>query len=466
MYKIFGHYIPKALFLLGTTELTILFFSVFVATISITASLPPYDGTIVINTVLFSSVIFISMVFMGLYRRDLREKPIAVTERVLLSFCVGLLLLVGIYYVYPDYFFGQNVFLISATGAFTGVLISRLVFFNRTDEYLKRRVLVIGTGFKAQQLESMRRRTDNFGVEILGYISIPNCSSNMIPDSKIVNKTDDFCFSQLYQYVEQHKVNELIVALDDRRNQFPVDDMLECKMQGIHIIDINIFLERQQGKISLETLNPSAVIYSDGFTRNHFKTCIKFFSDNLISLIMLIFATPIMLLTALAILIESGGRDPIFYRQKRVGKNNQTFNVLKFRSMHLDAEKDGVAKWASKNDSRVTKVGAFIRKTRIDELPQLFNVLAGDMSFVGPRPERPKFVEDLAEEIAYYRLRHHIKPGITGWAQINYPYGASVADAKEKLQFDLYYLKHHNLFLDLIIVMQTVAVIVRSMGSR
>lgn len=466
MYKIFGHYIPKALFLLGTTELMVLILSIFMVTVSISVSSPLFDDVILLNIALFCGVIFITMLTMGLYRRDSREKAVAVIVRVLLSFSVGFLILLGFHFTYPNLFFGHGVFLLSTSGAFAGVLICRLFFFQHTDEYLKRRVLIIGAGNKAQQLELMRRRTDHFGVEILGYIRTKNCRQGIISDKKIINQDGDIEPSQLCNYVEQHDINEIIIALDDRRNQFPINDILECKLRGVHIIDVNIFLERQLGKISLETLNPSTVIYSDGFVKNPIKTFNKRFSDIVISLIMLVLTTPIMLVTALLIWLESNCRGPIIYRQERVGKNNQTFNVLKFRSMRVDAEKDGVAKWASKNDNRVTKIGSFIRKTRIDELPQLFNVLSGEMSFVGPRPERPQFVDNLATEIEFYRLRHHIKPGITGWAQINYPYGASVNDSKEKLQFDLYYLKHLNLFLDLVILIQTAAVVVLNKGAR
>lgn len=466
MYKIFGHYIPKALFLLGTTELMVMIMSIFMVTVSISISSPLFNDIIFINIALFCGVIFITMLTMGLYRRDSREKAMAVVVRVLLSFSVGFMILFGCQLVYPNLFFGDGVFLLSTVGAFAGVLICRLLFFQHTDEYLKRRVLIIGAGHKAQQLEHMRRRTDHFGIEIIGYIRTKNCHQGIIRNDKIINQDGEIEPSQLCKYVEQHDVNEIIIALDDRRNQFPVNDVLECKMRGVHIIDVNIFLERQLGKISLETLNPSTVIYSDGFIKNPVKTFNKRLSDIVISLIMLVLTAPIMIITALLIWLESNCRGPIIYRQERVGKNNQTFNVLKFRSMRVDAEKDGVAKWASKNDNRVTRIGSFIRKTRIDELPQLFNVLSGEMSFVGPRPERPQFVDNLATEIGFYRLRHHIKPGITGWAQINYPYGASVEDSKEKLQFDLYYLKHLNLFLDLIILIQTAAVVVLNKGAR
>ena len=255
-----------------------------------------------------------------------------------------------------------------------------------------------------------------------------------------------------------------MVALDERRNKIPADEILECKMRGVTVVDVNYFLERQLGKISLDTLHPSALIYSQGFIQGKVKAVIKRTFDILVAISMLLVTLPVMLLTILAIKIESGFKGSIFYIQQRVGADNRPFNIYKFRSMTENAEANGKAVWAQKNDSRVTKVGNFIRKTRIDELPQLYNVLKGNMSFVGPRPERPQFVEDLSDKIPFYGLRHHAKPGITGWAQICYPYGASVEDAKEKLQYDLYYLKHNTVFLDLLILMQTAAVIFFAKG--
>ena len=268
----------------------------------------------------------------------------------------------------------------------------------------------------------------------------------------------------MHKIVEQNKIKEIVVALDERRNKIPADEILECKMRGVRVVDVNYFLERQLGKISLDTLHPSALIYSQGFVQGRIKSTIKRIFDLVVASCMLVVTLPVMLLTVLAIKIESGLKGSVFYIQERVGANNKPFKICKFRSMTENAESNGKDVWAQKHDSRVTKVGNFIRKTRIDELPQLYNVLKGNMSFVGPRPERPQFVDDLSEQIPFYALRHHAKPGITGWAQICYPYGASVEDAKEKLQYDLYYLKHNTVFLDLLILMQTAAVIFLAKG--
>jgi len=237
-------------------------------------------------------------------------------------------------------------------------------------------------------------------------------------------------------------------------------------MKGVRVIEESAYLERQLGKIRLDSLQPSTVVFADGFTQAVIKSTGKRLFDILVSLLLLILASPIMLAVAVAIAIESRGRGPVFYSQERVGLGARAFRVHKFRSMCVDAERDGVAQWAKKNDDRVTTVGRLIRSTRIDELPQLFNVLKGDMSFVGPRPERPQFVKELAEQIPYFDLRHHVKPGMTGWAQVCYPYGASIEDAREKLQYDLYYLKNYSLFLDTMIIFQTLQVVLWGKGSR
>jgi sugar transferase (PEP-CTERM system associated) len=254
--------------------------------------------------------------------------------------------------------------------------------------------------------------------------------------------------------------------MDDRRLSFPMEQLLECRLEGVEIIDLVSFLERETGKVRLDVLNPSWMIFSEGFRQGRIHSTLERAFDILASLILLIVASPIMLATAIAIKLTEGPRATVFYRQERVGQYGRPFELLKFRSMREDAEADGQAQWAQKNDSRVTRVGSFIRTTRIDELPQIINVLRGEMSFVGPRPERPQFVEQLNERIPYYRERHSIKPGITGWAQLCYPYGSSEQDAVEKLQYDLFYVKNHSLLFYLAILVQTVEVILWRKGAR
>ena len=244
----------------------------------------------------------------------------------------------------------------------------------------------------------------------------------------------------------------------------PASDLLECKLSGINVIEGMTFWERETGRIDVSNAGAGWLAFSDGFTQDTPRRTLKRAGDFLVSLSFLIAILPTLLLVALLIKLESPG--PIFYRQERVGLNGKVFKVWKLRSMRVDAERDGVPQWAKKVDDRVTRVGKFIRKTRLDEVPQILNVLSGDMSFIGPRPERPFFVDQLREQIPFYDLRHRVRPGITGWAQINYPYGASVEDSRMKFSYDLYYLKKNDIFMDFAILMQTVRVILFADGAR
>ncbi len=268
------------------------------------------------------------------------------------------------------------------------------------------------------------------------------------------------------------KVDEIVVAIDERRRNvearggMPLDELLECRLVGIEVCDVQAFIERECSMVDVDLLRPSWMVFSDGFVLNVWRSMTKRGFDVLASLILLLFTFPIMLVTAFLIWVEGRFKDPILYRQVRVGLGGEMFEVLKFRSMRVDAETPGSAVWADKDEPRSTKIGSFIRNSRIDELPQLFNVLWGDMSFVGPRPERPVFVKELEEQSPFYAQRHHVKPGITGWAQLCYPYGGSVEDAKQKLQYDLYYLKNHSILLDMIILLQTVEVVLVGEGAH
>jgi len=281
------------------------------------------------------------------------------------------------------------------------------------------------------------------------------------PAERLLERPQD-----LYEWVVKNPIDEIVVAMDDRRRGFPMHEFLECRLAGIEILELPTFLERETGKVRLDVLNPSWIIFGEGFRASLLQRMVERTVDVVVSLALLILASPAILLTALAIKFEDGLDAPILYRQRRVGQHGVVFDVLKFRSMRVDAEHPGQAIWATQDDPRVTRVGGFMRKSRIDELPQLVNVLRGDMSFVGPRPERPEFVQKLEHTIPYYRERHSVKPGITGWAQLCYPYGSSEKDALEKLQYDLYYVKNRSLLFDLAILVQTVEVVLWGKGAR
>jgi sugar transferase (PEP-CTERM system associated) len=267
-------------------------------------------------------------------------------------------------------------------------------------------------------------------------------------------------------FTKEHNISEVVVAPDERRSSegasIPVDELLDCKLRGIRVTEPLAFIERELLRIEVSLLRPSWALFSSGFIYSQTRDIIKKVFDISLALLLLVLVWPFMILTALAVYLESGG--PVIYKQVRTGLYGKDFSIYKFRSMTQNAEKDGKAVWATKNDARVTRVGAFIRNTRLDELPQLYNVLVGDMSFVGPRPERPEFVEELNETIPFYDARHKVKPGLMGWAQLKYPYGASVEDAQNKLKYDLYYVKNHSFFLDILIVIQTVEVVLLGKG--
>jgi sugar transferase (PEP-CTERM system associated) len=324
-----------------------------------------------------------------------------------------------------------------------------------------RRVLVLGTGAQAHSVAAELKKFDPNGYEIVGYFPVGTASEVAAVDTHLVLDST----VSMARHAKRLRVDEIIVAVKEQRGVgLPLQDLLACRTQGRSVLDLSRFYERVHGEVPIESLKASWLIYSEGFVQGTLRTVSKRAFDLSASLLLLALTWPVILFTAILIKLESRG--PVLYRQERVGLSGVPFKVLKLRSMCSDAERDGVARWATSNDSRVTRVGRFIRKTRIDELPQLFNVLKGEMSFVGPRPERPVFVAKLAEDLAFYDVRHTVKPGITGWAQVRFSYASTLDEAKKKLHYDLYYVKNHSLFLDLVILFQTVRVILFQVGAR
>ena len=327
-----------------------------------------------------------------------------------------------------------------------------------------RRVLIVGTGAEALAVEAVIgqmgvRRSIVIGFYPAGAEDIP-AGQESGGKAPLLPRSID-----LPAIVQRFKVDEVIVAVREQRGGvLPLRGLVECRTRGVLVRDLSAFYERVRGEVPIASLKASWLIYGDGFVQNATRSFVKRFFDMALASALLLLALPIMLVTVIAIFLESGA--PIFILQERVGRGGRGFLCVKFRSMRTDAERDGVARWASANDSRITRVGRLIRKLRIDELPQLFNVLSGEMSLVGPRPERPSFVAGLREQIRFYEVRHSIKPGITGWAQIRYPYGSSVEDSQRKLQYDLYYVKNHSLSLDVLILMETVRVVLLGEGAH
>ena len=421
------------------------------------------DHLFCIECLTFVMVTFICMAAMGLYHARLRGEATELIARVFLSFVLATIAQALLFYFVPYLDIEPKAIGIALLLSFIIVCGLRYIFI-RVDQtsLLKKRILVLGAGERASIIHhKMRRDSDRRGFRLMGYVDMDDDITKVCEEHLLHVDLDS-----LDEYVTRYQIDEVVVAADQRRGKLPMDALYRCRIAGVNVIELAGFVEREQGKIPLKTMYPSWVIYGDGYRKTGiFARGLKRLFDISVALLFLILTWPIMLITALLIKLESGPKSAVLYSQIRVGRDSEHFQIFKFRSMREDAEKNG-AVWAMQNDNRITVVGAFIRKYRIDELPQLFNILRGDMSFIGPRPERPEFVDKLSESIPYYGDRHQVKPGLTGWAQICYNYGSSEADALEKLQYDLYYIKNYTLLLDTIILIQTCEVIFFGKGAR
>jgi sugar transferase (PEP-CTERM system associated) len=433
----------------------------FAAFMRFTGDLPAEtEGALLwLRSVVFAAVVVIALTAMGLYQIRQRLKIEGVLVRIVLGLGLAAAGLALIYFALPDLRLWRGWWALSLVLTLLLLICSRIAFAKTVDQSVfRRRVVVYGAGKRAATLLELRRRSDQRGFQLLAFLPVPN-EPVLVQDQRV-----DHSAPNLLEFVRRHDAEEIVIAMDDRRHNFPIRELLDCKFEGIDVVDVFSFLERESGKVKIDLLAPSLMIFSEGFTQRSSRAIVFRSFDLAVSLTVLLLGWPLMLLTAVAILLQDGR--PVLYKQTRVGLLGKPFELLKFRSMTKDAESGGEARWAQKNDSRVTKVGVLIRKLRLDELPQLINVIKGDMRFIGPRPERPEFVKSLSEKIPYYHERHCVKPGLTGWAQLCYPYGSSEKDALEKLQFDLYYVKNQSLVFDLMILLQTVEVVVWGKGAR
>lgn len=414
------------------------------------------------SSLLYATVLSASSLSMGVYPALVKEGFANMLLRTLVSFfLLGSAAMMFLGWLDNAFYSDNRLLLLVVVFSALLMLPARWLFKKLVDtKKMRRRVLIFGCGNKSQELLDDIAKFASTRIEVFGCIP---CSETqpVVAADKVSEHPDDWL-----AYARQHNITEIVIAPDERRKsdgaQLPLEQFLDCKLAGVAISDGQVFCERELGRIDLSLLRPSWLLFSEGFDYSVQRYWLKRIFDVCISVIFLLMLWPFMLLTALAIVLESGM--PVLYSQERVGLNGKLFKIYKFRSMRQDAEKDGKAIWASKNDSRVTKVGAFIRNTRLDELPQIYNVLVGEMSFVGPRPERPQFVGELKESVPFYDLRHKVVPGLMGWAQLNYPYGASVEDAKHKLEYDLYYSKNHSFMMDMLIMIQTVEIVLLGKG--
>lgn len=372
------------------------------------------------------------------------------------------LLLAGFYYWFPSMVIGRGVFAIAAVLAVVFVILWRLTFVWLSG-YLgpRERLLLVGTGGAAVSLaREMYERRHDLGVEIVGFVDVDRAMVGM----PVINPGVIGTVADIPRIVDTHAVDRVVVSLGDARGRLPMDQLLSIKMSGVAFDHLASVYEQYTGKIAVENLRPSWFIFSEGFAKGRALLASKRLLDVCTASIGLLIGLPVMAVVAVAVRLTSEG--PVLYHQQRVGRHGKPFMIHKFRTMRMNAEAATGAVWASKaGDPRVTPVGSWLRRTRLDEMPQLWNVLIGEMSFVGPRPERPEFVTDLLAKVPYYEQRHTVRPGITGWAQVRYTYGASIEDALEKLQYDLFYIKHLSISLDLFIIAQTVKTVVRRAGA-
>ncbi|HEY6985689.1 MAG TPA: TIGR03013 family XrtA/PEP-CTERM system glycosyltransferase [Rhodanobacteraceae bacterium] len=466
MLRFLRHQTRRWLMVLGVCEFTLLAFSFWIAAhirfIRAEDVLDAMSSRLVPNSLAFAAMIVFGLAALGLYQLVLRDSWFGLLTRQVVGFVLGSILLVIFYFLVPQFRIGRGVLGIALLIGFVAVGSFRVLFMHTVDaEAMRRRILILGAGSRADLiLKRMRRRVDRRGFTIVGFAHLGEADVK-VPSEQLIEID-----TPLDTWAERHQINEIVVGPDERRGGLPMEELLRCKQSGIEITELVTFFERESGKVKLSLAEPSWLVYSRGFDTTPLRRLTKRGFDLATASVLLLLTWPFMVLVALAIRVESGKGQPILYRQERVGERGRVFRLIKFRSMRTDAERDGVARWATKSDDRITRVGRVIRRLRLDELPQLWNVMRGDMSVIGPRPERPQFVAELAQTIRYYNLRHCVKPGLAGWAQLRYPYGASQEDAEEKLKYDLFYVKNNNLLFDILILIQTFEVVLFGRGAR
>lgn len=461
MVRVFSHWLPSGAIVQAFFDAVLLASSVALATLWLGSGDREALVEIAPYAALFVAVMILLNVAVGMYGRA-SHRAFASTASQLL-FALGLALPVA-YVVFremsPDTTWGQRLPYAVSFAFVLLVAVRALVTRSWTTFAITRRTLVLGTGAEAAAIEAS---FEDLGAEfkLVGFLPGNKADGEVrVEGNRILPATGG-----LLHTIREHRIDDLVVAVQERRGgMLPLRELLDCRLAGVRILDRSSFYERALGQIRLDSLHVSWLIFGDGFRQGLWRRSVKRLFDVTAATALLILATPIMLVATLLIALESGF--PVLYRQERVGPDGRTFNLIKFRSMRVDAEKDGQPRWAVAADSRITRVGRIIRKARIDELPQLLNVLKGDMSLVGPRPERPFFVEQLTREVPFYAVRHTVKPGVTGWAQVKYRYGSSVDDSVQKLQYDLYYVKNNSLFLDVVILIETIRVVLTGQGAR
>lgn len=461
MLKVFSHYFPSHTLQQVIFDAALLFVAVLMAVwLQMHGNLIDW-GVTVPSALFFATAMILLNSVMGLYRQpDTGATARYTAARIVVAIVISVPVAFAIFEILPWKEGASPALQVSVIALLGVVLVLRAIVNRRNATALfKSKVLILGTGADAAAVATSLARPAQRATEVVGFYAQGGENLSEVDNERILPAS-----ISLLDTVRQHGVDEVIVAVRERRGGvLPIRDLLDCKLSGVRVLDLSSFFERTQGQVRIDSLKASWLIYGDGFRQGWSRTLVKRCFDLVAAITLFVATLPIMVVTAILILLEDGA--PIFYRQERVGFAGRVFKVIKFRSMRTDAEKDGTPRWASSNDDRTTRVGRVIRKLRIDELPQLLNVIAGEMSLVGPRPERPYFVDKLAQEIPFYAVRHCVKPGVTGWAQVRYQYGSSVDDAIQKLQYDLYYVKNHTLMLDTLVLFETVRVVLMGEGN-
>lgn len=462
MIRVFKHYVPHAVLLLGVLDFILLVCSAEAAWVIRAHEIDmevEYVLTRAPALLSFAAALQIAMVAVGVYGNESLQSLRYSFARLLVGISLGVIFLSVFYFMMPSLTLWRSNALYAMLIATILLILLRLILGSMFGgEVFKRRLIVLGAGKRANRIRQLEKRR-GAGFLVVGYIGMSD-GEHVVAEA--INRSAIF---NLADYVVRLGASEVVLALEERRNAIPMSDLLRIKTTGVHVNDLSTFLERETGRVDLDSVNPSWLIFSDGFSSGQrISSMSKRLFDLIASAVLLVLTSPFIALFGVLVKLDSKG--PAFYRQQRVGLYGEEFWIIKLRTMRTDAEVDGQAQWAEKDDPRITRLGYWLRKLRIDELPQCWTVLKGDMSFVGPRPERKQFVEGLEKELRYYAERHMVKPGITGWAQINYPYGASLEDARHKLEYDLYYAKNYTPFLDMLILLQTVRVILWPDGAR
>jgi sugar transferase (PEP-CTERM system associated) len=460
MIKLFRHHVSFGSLLILSAD-TVLLLAVIPLAVLMQGRDWPLFGS-VMPALVFALLMLALNGALGLYRRESTSRFGQHLGRVLLAVAIGIPVAYMLFSVTPHGYEARGALGYAVLLTLCGlILLRQIVFWASSAGVGAKRVLIVGTGSEAAGVEQSLATLGYPSLSIVGfYPAGPAGETPAVGSDRILPVS-----LPLSEVVSGLGIKEVVVAVREQRGGvLPLAELIECRVSGVPVTDLAGIYERVRGEVPLESLKASWLIYGQGFAQGGGRSFVKRTFDIAVSAMLLALAVPVMIVTAVVIRLESPG--PVIYRQERVGRGGRTFTCLKFRSMRADAEQDGVPRWATKSDPRVTRIGPFIRKARIDELPQLINVLRGEMSFVGPRPERPSFVDELKQAIPYYDLRHSVKPGVTGWAQVRYSYGASVEDARKKLQFDLYYVKNHSLFLDLLILVETVRVVLFREGAH